>query len=39
MGFNNHAQRSIPPYYLDVDNNPFEMEREKKLYNIFDNVS
>ena len=23
MGFNNHAQRSTPPYYLDVDN-PFE---------------
>ena len=22
MGFNNHAQRSTPPYYLDV-NNPF----------------
>ena len=22
MGFNNHAQRSTPPYYLDVDN-PF----------------
>ena len=20
MGFNNHAQRSTPPYYLDVDN-------------------
>ena len=19
MGFNNHAQRSTPPYYLDVD--------------------
>ena len=23
MGFNNHAQRSTQPYYLDVDN-PFE---------------
>ena len=22
MGFNNHSQRSTPPYYLDVDN-PF----------------
>ena len=20
MGFNNHTQRSTPPYYLDVDN-------------------
>ena len=23
MGFNNHAQRSTPPYYLNIDN-PFE---------------
>ena len=23
MGFNDHAQRSSPPYYLDVDN-PFD---------------
>ena len=26
MGFNNHAQRSTPPYYLDVDN-PFKNEQ------------
>ena len=24
MAFNNHTQRSTPPYYLDVDN-PFKM--------------
>ena len=26
MGFNNYAQRSTPPYYLDVDN-PLNLKR------------
>ena len=32
MGLNNHAQRSTPPYYLDVDN-PFD----KKLFQFMSN--
>ena len=31
MGFNNHAQRSTPPYYLDVDN-PFKRTILKQFY-------
>ena len=31
MGFNNHAQRSTPPYNLDVDN-PFEIKTKQKIY-------
>ena len=31
MGFNNHTQRSTPPYYLDVDN-PFKKIVLRKLY-------
>ena len=36
MGFNNHAQRSTPPYYLDVDN-PFDhlpTKVSKSLYHL-----
>ena len=33
MGFNNHAQRSTPPNYLDVDN-PFKGYSSKKSVNI-----
>ena len=33
MGFNNHAQRSTPPYYLDVDNPlPRSIEIYQKNY-------
>ena len=35
MGFNNHQQRSTPPYYLDVDN-PLVNESMKDLLNNFD---
>ena len=31
MGFNNHAQRSTPPYYLDVDN-PFRLGETSTRY-------
>ena len=30
VGFNNHAQRSTPPYYLNVDN-PFEKINRENL--------
>ena len=31
MGFNNHAQRSTPSYYLEVDN-PFKMLARYNIY-------
>ena len=31
MGFNNHAQRSTPPCYLDVDN-PFKQNNSYVLF-------
>ena len=30
MGSNNHAQRSTPPYYLDVDN-PLDIKTSQEL--------
>ena len=30
MGFNNNAQRSTPPYYLDVDN-PFHLKNMSRI--------
>ena len=37
MGFNNHAQRSTPPYFLDVDN-PFQTIHKQILSNQGKNV-
>ena len=36
MGFNNYAQRSTPPYYLDVDN-PF-VSLNVQIINNFKNI-